>query len=105
MKTKNILIAFLFIGLFAYPMKADSVLFESPTSLTSVNNIYTEFNKGWAEGFCEGWKDVKGDYSLCPLTPLAPLPKINERSDSFRDGYNRGFKYGMCEARGGRCTK
>jgi len=105
MKTKKILIAFLFIGLFAYPITANNVTSEAPHSLTSVDNIFTKFNEGWEEGFCEGWKDEKGNYALCPLTPLAPLPKIDESSNSFRDGYNRGFKYGICKARNGRCSK
>jgi hypothetical protein len=105
MRSKKNLIAFLFIGLFAYPITANNVPFETPHSLTSVDKIYTEFNDGWEEGFCEGWKDIKGNYSICPITPIAPIPRIGESSDSFRDGYNRGFKYGMCKARDGRCSK
>lgn len=57
------------------------------------------FQQGWEEGYCEGWKDVKGQKSNCPLVPLEPLPDI-ECGDSYRCGYNRGFKYGRCEAQG-----
>jgi hypothetical protein len=51
------------------------------------------FCEGWEDGYCEGWKDVKGSMSLCPLTPLCPLPEIGQ--DTYRGGYNRGFKAGM----------
>ena len=104
MKTKKILISFLLTGLFAYPMTYNSSI-ESNKIITSDDKKYNEFNEGWGEGFCEGWKDVKGNFAICPIVPIPPIPKIGESYDSFRDGYNRGFKYGMCKARGGRCTK
>ena len=106
MKTKKILIAFLFIGLFAYPITNNNVTFEAVPNLTLIDNNYTDFDDGWEEGFCEGWKDVKGKNAFCPFTPFAPFPKLNESSSSFRDGYNRGFKFGMCKANGrSSCTK
>ena len=55
----------------------------------------TDFNEGFEDGYCEGWKDVKGELALCPLTPLAPMPEISQSNDSYRDGYNTGFKAGM----------
>jgi len=57
----------------------------------------SDFCEGWEEGYCEGWKDVKGQLALCPLTPLCPLPKLGQ--DSYKGGYNRGFKAGMKAAR------
>lgn len=57
----------------------------------------SEFCEGWEDGYCEGWKDVKGQLALCPLTPLCPLPELGQ--DSYRGGYNRGFKAGMRAAR------
>ncbi len=52
----------------------------------------SDFCKGWEDGYCEGWKDVKGQYAICPITPICPIPEIGQ--DSYRGGYNRGFKAG-----------
>ena len=54
--------------------------------------LASDFCEGWEDGYCEGWKDVKGQMALCPLTPLCPLPELGQ--DTYRGGYNRGFKAG-----------
>jgi len=56
----------------------------------------TEFEKGWEDGYCEGWKDVKGKYAYCPYAPYAPYPAYDCKS--YRCGYNRGFKAGRRKA-------
>lgn len=61
--------------------------------------ISTDYCKGWAEGYCEGWKDIKGQFAICPITPLCPLPKL-ECNEGFRCGYNRGFLAGRRAAKG-----
>jgi hypothetical protein len=66
--------------------------------------IVSEYEKGWKDGVCEGWKDVKGQFSNCPEPPNCPLPKTS-CSEGYTCGYNRGFKFGMCKARGGNCEK
>ena len=58
----------------------------------------SDYEEGWEDGYCEGWKDVKGQMALCPLTPLCPLPEL-ECSEGYKCGYNRGFKAGMKAAR------
>jgi hypothetical protein len=55
-----------------------------------------EYCSGWKEGYCEGWKDVKGQLAICPITPICPIPRLGQ--DSYRDGYNRGFKAGALAA-------
>ena len=60
--------------------------------------IQSDYEEGWEDGYCEGWKDVKGQMALCPLTPLCPLPEL-ECSEGYKCGYNRGFKAGMRAAR------
>jgi len=70
------------------------------TELTTVEVSNTsDYCKGWAEGYCEGWKDVKGQFAICPITPLCPLPKL-ECYEGFRCGYNRGFLAGRRAAKG-----
>lgn len=59
----------------------------------------TPFDEGWETGFCEGWKDVKGQNVWCPSTPWAPTPDW-DCGDSYRCGYNRGFKFARCKAQG-----
>jgi hypothetical protein len=56
------------------------------------------YGDGWEEGYCEGWKDVKGQYAYCPYTPYCPYPEY-DCSSGFRCGYNRGFKAGRKAAR------
>ena len=34
----------------------------------------SEYREGFKDGYCEGWKDVKGQYAYCPY---APLPTIS----------------------------
>ena len=62
----------------------------------------SEFSKGFKDGWCEGWKDVKGSLSMCPMAPMAPMPKLGQSRDSYRDGYNTGFKAGMRKANSSR---
>tara|TARA_B110000116_G_C16199415_1_gene300201 strand:- start:75 stop:368 length:294 start_codon:yes stop_codon:yes gene_type:complete len=67
---------------------------------TSTNVVVkSEFDKGFEDGWCEGWKDVKGQNSFCPFAPFPPFPTLSQSSDSYRDGYNTGFKAGMRKAR------
>ena len=69
-----------------------------------VVEMQSDYDQGWEDGFCEGWKDVKGQYAICPITPISPIPKVS-CSEGYKCGYNRGFKYGMCKAREGNCEK
>ena len=55
----------------------------------------SSFDSGFKKGFCEGYKDKSGAYSVCPVAPVAPSPSGYQSSDSYTDGYNAGFKKGM----------
>ena len=92
---KNFLIPFSILSI---------VLFLSSTNVinekASIEETYkTEFCEGFEDGYCEGWKDVKGTYAICPIAPICPIPQIGQSSDSYKDGYNTGFKKGMRAAR------
>ncbi len=54
---------------------------------------FSDYCDGWEDGYCEGYKDVKGQYAICPITPICPIAKIG--TNNYRGGYNRGFKAGM----------
>ncbi|MGI9555935.1 MAG: hypothetical protein ACR2M9_03660 [Cyanophyceae cyanobacterium] len=83
------------------------IIFLGSLSVSSMEpNKFTQsqYEQGWADGFCEGWKDIKGQWAYCPYTPYAPYPKYN-CNEGYRCGYNRGFKYGICKARNTNCEK
>ncbi|MDV3845789.1 hypothetical protein CMT95_17145 [Elizabethkingia anophelis] len=57
----------------------------------------TNFDKGFKAGYSEGYCYDKGIGCIPPLSPLPPLVKIEENSNSYQDGYNRGFQKGLEE--------
>ena len=63
-------------------------------SFTTIQDPYCE---GWEDGYCEGWQYVKGEWAVCPVPPICPIPRIDE--EGYRDGYNRGFVKGRRQAR------
>jgi len=74
-----------------------TLLFIAVMALTSFTYVTPEdYREGWEDGYCEGWRDVKGINEICPLTPICPIPELNR--DTYRDGYNRGFKRGYRDA-------
>jgi hypothetical protein len=84
---KTLLIVTLAIGTLA------SMSFINPTKEAVAVVVTSDFDAGWEDGYCEGWKDVKGSLAYCPYTPYPPYPPYGK--DSYRGGYNMGFKAGM----------
>jgi len=61
-------------------------------SLSFAQTNYTNgFNAGYKKGFCQD----QGIGCIEPIPPISPVPKIGESSDSYNDGYNRGFQTGL----------
>lgn len=56
------------------------------------SNYHKGFDVGFTEGYCYNSQTVDCFY---PMVPEAPLPRINESKDSYQQGYNRGFQFGM----------
>lgn len=75
------------------------------TSLLILNFVafgQSNFNIGFKEGFKNGYcysNNQSGYYCNPPVPPLPPLPQISESSNSYQDGYNRGFLYGQSQRR------
>jgi hypothetical protein len=63
----------------------------------SFTNIQDPYCEGWETGYCEGWQYVKGEWSICPITPICPIPKLMQTE--YLDGYNRGFVKGRKDAK------
>ena len=66
-------------------------LYNSATTEISIEQS-DDYKNGWVDGHCEGWKDVKGRYSYCPHAPYPPYPAYGQ--NTYRGGYNAGFKAG-----------
>ena len=69
-----------------HSIKAPNIKKTEPT----INSDYCE---GWGDGYCEGWKDVKGQFAICPITPICPIAENGK--NTYKGGYNRGFKAGF----------
>ena len=50
------------------------------------NNFCKGYDKGYKAGYCH-----QVQFCIEPISPICPLPEIGEDSNSFKDGYNRGF--------------
>lgn len=56
----------------------------------------TNFEKGYQDGLKNGYcYNVKGVFCTYPITFLFPMPRLNESSENYQDGYNRGFQIGL----------
>lgn len=79
-----------------------SLVFISLSAFQNTNKfeleIDDEYKSGWIDGHCEGWKDVKGQFAICPVAPVCPVSEI-ECSEGYKCGYNRGFKAGRKAAK------
>ena len=57
----------------------------------------SSFSEGFEDGFCEGFKFVKGQYTVCPVAPVAPVPQVGQ--NTYKGGYNLGFTKGKIHAK------
>ena len=62
-----------------------------------VNFCYSQSNysNGFKSGYKNGYCHNQGVGCMSPIPPLAPIPSVNENSNSFQDGYNQGFTVGL----------
>jgi hypothetical protein len=96
MKKKLLQIALIF-SFFTFcaftTINSNKILVAKKTTVT------TNYEEGWKDGHCEGWKEEKGKNAYCPYAPYPPYPEYPKSSDSYRDGYNDGYRRGMSDAR------
>lgn len=58
----------------------------------------SKYTEGWEDGYCSGWRMVKGQEVVCPVAPPAPVPKAS-CPEGYRCGYDRGFVAGKKKAK------
>jgi len=61
---------------------------------------WSAFCNGWDAGYCAGWRTVKGEYAMCPLSPLCPVPPMGCTYNDYRCGFTVGVLAGERAARG-----
>lgn len=59
----------------------------------------TNYNKGFEDGYKEGWCYGKGIGCIPPIPPISRIPRIGEDFENYQDGYNRGFQEGLDDGR------
>ncbi len=96
---KKVFFITIFISVFSVFTSFKTTNTEKVNTFENATKLETEYEKGWKDGHCEGWKDVKGKHAYCPYPPYAPYPQYPKSPNSYRDGYNDGFKRGMSDAR------
>ncbi|RRO12332.1 hypothetical protein [Flavobacteriaceae bacterium 14752] len=64
------------------------IVFNLPLLINAQSNFSEGFKKGYSEGYCHD-----SNLSCVPQSPpVSPVPNAYENSNSFKDGYNRGFQ-------------
>lgn len=86
------------LSLFMYSF-SNSILSPEFEIIKEETTVVSKFDEGFKDGYCEGWKDEKGKNAYCPYPPYPPYPTYEQSRDSYRDGYNTGFKQGVRDAR------
>lgn len=65
-------------------------------NFNAIAQIKSNYERGFEIGFKEGYCYNRTTYDcFTPMTPLPPMPGINESKDNYTQGYNRGFQFGL----------
>ena len=72
------------------------LIFLSILNFSSYAQIKSNYERGFEIGLKEGYCYNQNKYNcLAPMTPFIPYPRLNESSENYTEGYNRGFQYGL----------
>ena len=95
---KKLLLVLLFVPFTSFAQELNDDTITKVVNIESAEVTATPYCDGWEEGYCEGYKDVKGEWALCPITPICPMAELMKTE--YKHGYHRGFKAGMKKAGG-----
>ncbi|WP_067144976.1 hypothetical protein [Pseudotamlana agarivorans] len=68
---------------------------QSQQETATESKIALNYITGWKDGYCEGWKFVKG--TDCPAVPTAE--DCGECPNTYKAGFSMAFKAGMKAAK------
>ncbi|HBR12679.1 MAG TPA: hypothetical protein DD740_10900 [Chryseobacterium sp.] len=63
--------------------------------ILELSSAQSKFDSGYSAGYSAGYCQDKELGCVSPVAPIAPVPNASENLDSYKDGYNRGFKAGF----------
>ncbi|TWP23571.1 hypothetical protein ETU10_07560 [Apibacter muscae] len=68
-------------------------------TILNVIVLNAQFNTGYKDGYEEGYCYEKGIGCIKPIPPIPPIPRVNENTNSYTDGYNRGFSDALLKSK------
>lgn len=77
--------ALLILALLTFNVSSNST---SPQKITAIQD--KAFCMGWEDGFCSGYKSSHGQFAVCPVAPVCPVP-LSDCPTGYDCGYARGF--------------
>jgi len=86
------------VGLFLTSFTVISVVNNESIKLESMTP--EEYDEGYEDGYCEGWKEAQeNQYANCPRVPYIDNAPYLRGCESWKCGYNAGFKHGKKDGR------
>jgi len=76
-------------------MKKSNIIIIFIILFTNLLFAQSKFDKGFEVGYKKGFCQDQGVGCMEPVTPISPVPGVNESYNSYSDGYNRGFTMGL----------
>jgi len=76
-------------------MKKSNIIIILLILFTSSIFAQSNFDKGFEVGYKKGFCQDQGIGCMEPITPIPPVPGVDENYNSYSDGYNRGFTMGL----------
>ena len=72
-------------------MKKNNIVLLTFILFTNLIFAQSNFDRGFEVGYKKGFCQDQGISCIEPVTPVSPVPGVNESYNSYTDGYNRGF--------------
>jgi len=72
-------------------MKKSSIIIIFLILFTNLLFAQSNFDRGFEVGYKKGFCQDQGIGCIEPITPISPIPGVNESYNNYTDGYNRGF--------------
>lgn len=67
------------------------------TGLSAKGQMTDSYVEGFDDGFCEGYRSVEGEYSVCPHASYPSYPDYDK--NNYKGGVSKGFREGRRAAK------